>query len=557
MVAEFEGAFIQARGTNVDLLFGRPALSEAQLLRLALELGALQVGGPLSPAEDACVSEAMLAEPPPETAVAEARAAIRAGHDPLGEELCRIRPAVRRRSAGTFYTPPSLVRPMVEWALGGRPQRLVDAGCGSGRFAAAAARRNPDLEIVAVDLDPVATLLTRAALATLGFGRGRVLQQDYLTLTLDRIDGLTAFVSNPPYVRHHDLTPSQKAWAARAGRELGCHVSGLSGLHVYFYLATALWARPGDVGCFVTSAEWLDVRYGAAVRDLLLNGLGGRALHMVDARATPFEAVQATAVVTCFSVGASPESIRMRLIRSPLEMGSLDQGKSLPRAAFGGTDRWTSLLRRPGNWAEEDQVVSLGSIARVHRGLVTGANSFFILTRGRARELGLLRWCRPAITAAQEILEARGDLRDTPDRKLLLDVPRDVDRSAFPDLDAYLKLGETCANGISAVAEGYICRHRRPWWYLGVQEPPPIVATYMARQAPAFATNRDGLALVNIGHGVYPLEKMGWAALDRLVSQLNTARNGFQGLGRTYQGGLEKFEPREMESLPVRWPHEG
>lgn len=41
------------------------------------------------------------------------------------------------------------------------------------------------------------------------------------------------------------------------------------------------------------------------------------------------------------------------------------------------------------------------------------------------------------------------------------------------------------------------------------------------------------------------------AELAALVRYLNGARETFQGAGRTYHGGLEKFEPREMESLQV------
>ncbi len=44
---------------------------------------------------------------------------------------------------------------------------------------------------------------------------------------------------------------------------------------------------------------------------------------------------------------------------------------------------------------------------------------------------------------------------------------------------------------------------------------------------------------------------MGPAELHQLVNHLNSVRAGFRGQGRTYQGGLEKFEPREMEALPV------
>jgi adenine-specific DNA-methyltransferase len=172
-----------------------------------------------------------------------------------------------------------------------------------------------------------------------------------------------------------------------------------------------------------------------------------------------------------------------------------------------------------------------------------------VLERQRAADLGLLPWCRPAITDAQEIIRSGGVIRDTSTRKLLLDIPREVDRTAYPRLDAYLRLGEVSRAGEPAIAARYIARHRRPWWWVGRQLPPPIVASYMARQAPAFALNPDGLALINIGHGLYPREDLAGGRLAALCAHLNAARNTFRGQGRTYQGGLEKFEPNEMEAL--------
>lgn len=182
---------------------------------------------------------------------------------------------------------------------------------------------------------------------------------------------------------------------------------------------------------------------------------------------------------------------------------------------------------------------------------MTGANDFFVLTRERARALELEAWCRPAITDAREIMDGNGVVRDTPSRKLLLALPRDLDRRKHPAVDRYLRWGETGSGGQPALSERYIPRHRRPWWWLGEQQPAPIVASYMARRPPVFALNPEGLALLNIGHGLYPIRPLDPDALERLCRALNDQRDSYRGLGRTYQGGLEKFEPKEMEALPL------
>ena len=440
---------------------------------------------------------------------------------------------------------------MIAWSLGHHPDRFVDPGCGSGRFAASAARRDPALDLIAIDLDPIATLLTRAHLAVVGARSATVLQADYTTLTLPASPGKTAFVGNPPYVRHHDLSAAAKTWAVATGRRLGHPVSALAGLHAHFYLATALHARPGDVGCFVTSAEWIDVGYGAIIRGLLLNGLGGSHLHIVDPRAVPFSDAMTTAAIACFEVGADVPALRLRLVESTAQLASLHSGERVARAVLRGALRWSPLLPGQVTRMPEAGTIPLRQVARVHRGLVTGANRYFVLARPEARALGLERWCRPVISSAREIFEARGEIRSTPARKLLLEVPADIDRSCFPELDAYLRRGEQADDGREPIATRYVTSRRHPWWFLGPPTAPPLVVTYMARQAPAFAANPDGLALINIAHGIYPRAPLSADRLRDVAAALNGWRESFRGAGRTYHGGLEKFEPGEVERLPV------
>lgn len=80
------------------------------------------------------------------------------------------------------------------------------------------------------------------------------------------------------------------------------------------------------------------------------------------------------------------------------------------------------------------------------------------------------------------------------------------------------------------------------------------MATYMARRPPAFVQNQASARYINIAHGIYPREPLSALALRNLA--LHLARVASDARGRTYAGGLMKFEPREMERMLVPMPQQ-
>jgi hypothetical protein len=71
----------------------------------------------------------------------------------------------------------------------------------------------------------------------------------------------------------------------------------------------------------------------------------------------------------------------------------------------------------------------------------------------------------------------------------------------------------------------------------------------MARRPPAFVRNLCAARHINIAHGLYPRDPMPDALLDALAAWLRA--NVAQSAGRTYAGGLTKFEPKELERVLV------
>lgn len=476
------------------------------------------------------------------------RQAIERCADPLGEAFSRVRSADRRRTDGAVYTPAPIVRSMMNWVgAQGAPRRVVDPGAGSGRFILAAGEAFPEAQLVAVEMDPIAALMLRANLSARGWvDRATVLVTDYRQVKLPRCDGRTAFVGNPPYVRHHDIAKGWKAWYASSFAGYGIKASGLAGLHLHFFLQTCLLAKAGDVGAFITSAEWMDVNYGSALRRLLLDQLGVVALHVLEPTVEAFPGTATTAAITCFRVGETVGPMRVRSVDKLGRLNGLTKGTDIPREQLHAAPRW-SIIVRPSEPAMAGDI-ELGELFRVHRGQVTGANDIWIAGE-QAKSLPD-RIKLPAVTKAKDLIQAGANLHSAETLRRVIDLPADLDEFTTAErrrISAFLSWAK-----LNGADQSYIAQHRKAWWSVGLKAPAPILCTYMARRPPQFTLNACDARHINIAHGLYPRQSLADGVMARLVTWLN--QNISMGSGRTYAGGLTKFEPKEIERLRIPSP---
>ncbi|MDP9192701.1 MAG: N-6 DNA methylase [Acidobacteriota bacterium] len=510
--------------------------SEPSLVGLALALGARSVGEWSTKEVEVAKSATRV-----RSAITErVRAEIESGNDPLGEIFCVLRTPVERREDGATYTPKPIVEAMTRWARRNiKPARIVDAGAGSGRFLVAAGRAFKHADLLGVEIDPVAAIVARGHLAAAGLaGRARVQLADYRDLTLEASASPTLFIGNPPYVRHHRISPEWKKWLTSRAADHGLGASQLAGLHVYFFLATAALLKPGDAGVFITAAEWLDVNYGKLVRDLFLGGLGGEAIHLIEPAAMPFADAATTAVITCFKAGSLSKSVAVRTVADADALGTLEGGRLVRRERLDAARRWTPLMRAPKKVPEG--FIELGELFNVHRGQVTGANRVWIEGM-HSRDLpdSVLF---ASVTKARELLKAGRELADGSALRRVIDLPVDLDvfdRSERKAVDRFLKIARSMGGD-----KGYVAEHRKAWWSIGLRVPAPILTTYMARRAPAFVLNRADARHINIAHGIYPRERLSANVLEALAQYLNAYVSTRDG--RTYAGGLTKFEPKGL-----------
>jgi hypothetical protein len=293
----------------------------------------------------------------------------------------------------------------------------------------------------------------------------------------------------------------------------------------------------------VTAAEWLDVNYGNVLRSMLADGLGGSCLHVLDPAAMPFEDATTTAAITCFKVGDRPKVLNVRAVSSADQLGDLCAGSPIPWARAAETRRWSVFVR--GAPSPPMDHVELGELFRVHRGQVTGANGVWIHGEHSRNLPG--RFLVPAVTRAKELLVAGEILAGDAHLRRIIDLPVDFGDLELTEKRAIKRFLDWARQ--QGADKTYIAKHRSPWWAVGLRQPAPILCTYMARRTPAFVRNLCGARHINIAHGLYPREPLDDRELMTIVAWL-TGNVGIEA-GRTYAGGLVKFEPREIERIPV------
>lgn len=474
-----------------------------------------------------------------------------------------------RNKLGQFATPTGLASDVLAYARrllpAESPVRFLDPAIGTGSFYSALLREFPADWIKAAsgfEIDrhygePARDLWEQHPLS--------IMLGDFTTAKPPASgSGFNLVICNPPYVRHHHMDKAAKArLLAATAAASGIHMAGLAGLYCYFLGLSHAWMEPDGIAGWLIPSEFMDVNYGVPVKRYLLSQVELIRIHRFDPNELQFgDALVSSAVVWFrkrkpeaghqveFSFGgtlAAPKVSRMVLL-----------------SALQGAAKWTSLATN-GVRAVSDGL-RLADFFDIKRGLATGDNSFFIMTRDQIEARGLPIEVFTPILPSPRYLEAdiiEADAAGVPKiaRQLfMLDcrLPESEVEARYPALAAYLKTGR------DTVGETYLCSRRSPWYAQENRPPAPFVCTYMGRNLAKrdkpfrFILNRSRATAANVYLLLYPKPILALAlasdpALGRKVWEFLNAIDAatLLGEGRVYGGGLYKLELKELANVPA------
>lgn len=462
------------------------------------------------------------------------------------------------REKGQFWTPEWVARAMVAYTLQGDAPDLYDPAVGDGAFFEAflALRRESDKRtFFGTDIDES---LLRGEIFRKPFCR--VERRDFaLDPPRRRFD---AIVANPPYIRHHRLDARTKAALRELSlRQVGRALDGRAGFHVYFLIRALSLLEDGGRLAFIVPADTCEGVFARPLWNWITSRYRLDAVVAFDPDATPFPGVDTNAVILMIRNATPAERfawIRCREPESPDLARFVQRGfTSEPPAALERTERElaegvaTGLSRPPATVRTRFR---LGDFATARRGIASGANSFFWLTREQAEAEGIpMEMLRPVVGRTRDV---PGDVLDSDDLIRLEAAGRPTllfcsEGQALDDLPPrvrdYIRRGEQ--EGLNRRA---LLRTRRPWYRMERRSPPPLLFAYLGRRNSRFVRNRAGVVPLTCFLCVYPHPHVADSVdnLWRVLNDPETIQN-LRLVGKSYGGGAIKVEPRNLERLPI------
>lgn len=457
-------------------------------------------------------------------------------------------------------TPPELAQDIAKYSLkilGDVPVNFGDPAVGTGAFFSALLEVNGRESIqsaIGIDISPkqVDAAKWRWKSRDMDIREG-----DYLHM--EELPTRNLILANPPYLRHQGIPAKYKEeLRQRASCDIGVRVSARSGQYVYFILLSHKWMQSGAVAAWLIPSEFMQTGYGKALRYYFSKKVQLVRIHQFDTNSPQFENAEVLPCVVFFR-NSKPDPKNKVIFSMGGTISSPSYSEKVGEERFHPEKKWS--LRPIIEVERDERYVKLGDIFSVRRGIATGANSFFVLKREQAMELGLpdseLTPLLPkAMNLPSEIIERKSDgYPDLVQQFCVLNsslTEAEIEKK-YPKLMQYLLVGK--ANG---VLERHLVSRRKPWYKQEQREPAPFLCTYMGKAhagkpAIRFILNKSDAIATNTYLLLYPNENL----LSLIKKNPSINEEIFEILkkstwlamdehSRKYAGGLAKIEPKEL-----------
>lgn len=465
-----------------------------------------------------------------------------------------------RKLRGGYYTPKEICDFLVDWAVSVKNAAVFEPSCGDGQFIQSIVNKYDDtVSITGVELFAEEAKKARKKISSKS--KSKVVSSDVFSWYLkNRPDKkFDAVIGNPPFIRYQNFPEEHRSVAFKLMAEEGLSPNRLTNSWVPFVVLATKSLKPGGKLALVLPAEILQVTYARDLRKYLSSKY--KNIEIITFKKLVSREIQQE-IVLILGEREDQESSNISLV----ELSSFEDLKdvknifSAPKHKILNHDneKWTRFYLSPEELATVYEIekskdfTTLGQIADVDVGVVTGNNKFFIVNEQTALDYGIKADCAQIIGRSNHLIGIRflkSDYKNISKlgEKTLLFNPGKKPREALSTTSRkYIDYGEK-----NEANTGYKCQIRMPyWWNVPSTLTPDAFMWRQIHNHPKIiandtnATSTDTVHRVKIKSGIDP----GQLA----CAFINSVTFAFAEIkGRSYGGGVLELEPTEAENLPL------
>jgi adenine-specific DNA-methyltransferase len=485
---------------------------------------------------------------------------------------------IAKKRLGMYYSPDGLTDTISRWAVRSRSDRVLEPSFGGCGFLSSIAKtleelgcEDPARQLFGCDIDPgsqshLVAFVGHSPKALQNFAFG-----DFLTLENDRFPGglFDVVLGNPPYVSHHNAEKAQKLRGRRLAKTADCSLPATASMWAYFLLHSLSFLKKGGRIGMILPASFLTSEYADGIKRRIGASFRRALAVLVRTRLFRHEGTEERTVVLVadgYADGCS-EGLKVADVSDERDLKRTLSGWSEGRLSL------SSLTRRLGYCLLDAKTLSmideigaeesthfLGDLADLRIGLVTGANSFFVIDRATAERHHLWPDCvLPVLSKMRDasglVYSYRDHLRSLGRQRRCLIVG--APKPNIPKASRYFR-EYTRGFAESRRKANVTFNKRDPWHAVDDRKVPDAFLSYMHHEGPRLVLNSANINCTNSIHRVYFSQVV--TPLQRKLSSLSILSTFSQVIaeleGRAYGGGILKHEIREARRLALLLPSE-
>lgn len=470
------------------------------------------------------------------------------------KEYSKLTSLEHRKKFAQFFTPIQLASLMADWLLGNQNLKTVlEPAFGLGVFSRALICKKSDIFIKGFDIDEkifsqAKELFTDTSIFDLHL-------EDYMFNDWNnKYDGI---ICNPPYFKFHDY--ENKSILNEIENRLNIRLNGFTNLYALFLLKSIYQLNSNGRLAYLIPSEFLNSDYGKLVKLVLIKNRILRHIIVFDFEENVFDDAVTTACILLCS-NDNYQKVTFSTIKSIVELNLIknyisqypinnDNGFTFNNKDLEPDIKWRRYYQKQ-NGIKYKNLIPFSSVAKVVRGIATGANEFFTFTKSKADKFGIdEKYLIPCICKA---IDVKNNFFTTDNYLSLVESDRHIfllNAKGTKDKNvlSYIEHGEKLG-----INERFLTASRNPWFSIEKRPPSPIWVSVFNRSRLKFIRNEANILNLTTFHCVYLVQNNLFSNLnvDVLFAYLLTdvAMSIFEDNRREYGNGLQKYEPNDLNN---------